>query len=49
MELDLWKDLTCQMLHFQFDLDPGTNGLEEGNRNLGNRKCWKTLRAERSG
>ena len=38
-----------QMLHFQLELIPGHRGLEGGNRNLGNRKSWKTLRVKISG
>ena len=37
MKLDIKKDLISQMLHFRLESDPGTWGLEGGNRNLGNR------------
>ena len=43
MKLDIWKDLMYQILHFEFESDPGLWGLEGGNINLGNRKYWKTL------
>ena len=38
-----------QMLHFEFESDPGTKGVEGETGNLGNYKSWKTLRVERSG
>ena len=38
-----------QILHFQFELDPGHRDLEGRNINLGNQKSCKTLRVERSG
>ena len=49
MKLDVKKDLMSQMLHFRFESDPGTYGVEGGNKNLGNRKSCKTLRVERLG
>ena len=41
MKLDIQKNLMSKMLHFQFEVDPWTWGLEEGNINLGKLLQWR--------
>ena len=41
MKLAIKIDLMSEMLHFQFELDPGTEGIGGGNRNLGKCLEWR--------